>query len=200
VISALIACIAGSGVVACAYPLDDDGTFAASQGRAFAGPATGATGQGLDYTSQASEVALLAAADPFGVDRFSRPSSSLAATEFSYTGGTVAFAGLGIYITDAGGSVINSGFVSSTTAALIAITVDSSGNVAGIKDGSPVSVTWFNPSGVKVVGATDKYAMILLVNASAGGQTAQGTMRTTASEYLGTYDPGTTDPCGNAIG
>ena len=188
-----------AAVISCVYPLDDDGTLAASFGYGYAGPAVAPAQQGLSFTSAASGQSILTALNALGTARFSRPASGKAAFEFSYAGGTVSYVGTMIVISTAGGSVINSAFVQQTTASLGAITVAADGTVAGFKNSVTSTLFWSNGAGQKTVGPTDKYALALFVNATAAGQTASGTLRSRAADMTGTYIAGETDPCGNVI-
>lgn len=186
--------------ISCAYPLDDDGTLAASFGYGYAGPAVAPNQQGLSFTSSASGQSVLLAADTFGSARFSRPASGPAAVfEFAYAGGTMNYTGLLIIISDAGGTFINSAQVTSTVASLLAITVAADGTVAGFEDGVTDSLGWSNGAGQKTVGATDKYALGIFCNATAAGQTASGTLHSVSTDMTGTYTGGETDPCGTVI-
>lgn len=183
----------------CAYPLDDDGTLAASFGYGYAGPATGAGQQGLSFTSSASGQSVLLAANTFGAARFARPASGKSVFELQYVSGTVQYIGCTITISDAGGAFINSAFVQQTTPSLGAVTVASDGTVGGLKDGVDNALSWSNGAGQKTVGPTDKYAIGIFVSATAAGQTATGDLRTFAGDMTGTYTAGETDPCGNVI-
>ena len=184
----------------CAYPLDDDGTIAASFGYGYAGPAVAPAQQGLSFTSSASGQSILAALNALGTARFSRPASGPAAAfEFSYAGGTVSYVGTMIVISSAAGTLINAAFVTHTAASLGTITVAADGTVAGFKDNVTSTLSWSNGAGQKTVGATDKYALGIFVNATAAGQTAAGTMRSYEANFTGTYIAGETDPCGNVI-
>ena len=190
----------GRSPISCVYPLDDDGTVSASFGVGYAGPAVAPAQQGLSFTSSASGQSILTAANALGTARFSRPASGPAVVfEFSYTGGTMDYTGLLIIISTAAGTFVNSAFVKNTTASLLAITVDADGTISGFIDGTPATLFWSNGAGQKTVGATDKYALGIFVNATASSQTASGTLHSAATDMTGTYTAGETDPCGNMI-
>lgn len=109
------------------------------------------------------------------------------------------YTGLMILISDAGGAFVNSAFVKNTVASLLAITVAADGTIAGFLDGVSSTLFWANGAGQLTVGATDKYALGIFVNATAAGQTASGTLHSVAADMTGTYTGGETDPCGTVI-
>ncbi len=188
------------------YPLDDDGTLAASLGFGFAGVARG-DGQKLDYeTAGGSGVKLLMAKDTFTTARFSRGATATIGYEavcIKNSIGVGGSRGLALVISDSGGSLVNAVTMSfSSTNDLGQILVDSSGNISAKLNGSAYSLagSWMNPSGQKTVGASDKFAPYLY--ATDNGTTGERDivqLITDASKMSGEYPFGAKDIHGRLI-
>lgn len=190
--------------VACAYPLDDDGTLAGAFGYAYAGPAIGVDSQTMDYTLTGdNQIAVLVPANIFSTSRFSRPASGYAVSEANITTCTGSVNGvLLLVISDAGGSFVNAANIVSNPAStdLLAVTVASDGTVIGYVNGSPISIAWQNNLGQLTVGLTDKFSLGLSTgNNGMTGDQVVVTLRTKASDITGSYGAGGKDVCGNAL-
>lgn len=186
--------------ITCAYPLDDDGTLAGAFGYAYAGPAVGADSQSMDYTSAGAGGAILLPSGAFTTARFSRPASVYSVAEATSPVGDIG--SLVLVVSDTGGSFVNALVIDvQDEGDLLAVTVASDGSVNAYINGAPAgaSANWLNPIGQTTVGATDKYALALGATAVGSGQITQMTLRTKSTAFTGAYDPGATDPCGNAI-
>ena len=163
----MIGVVAGQevGGVSCVYPLDDDGTLAASFGYMTAGPAIG-DGQTLGLTSDGGNHAhILLSAGALTTARFSRGAAPIGyeAAEVTNTGGVMR-GFVCILITDAGGVLVNAGSVDTITGGLSQIEVAPDGTVSAKKNGSTSSIGWAFPAGQTTVGATDKFCPYLAVN------------------------------------
>jgi len=200
----MIGVVAGQevGGVSCVYPLDDDGTLAASFGYMTAGPAIG-DGQTLGLAADGgNHVHVLLSAGALTTARFSRGAAPIGyeAVEVMNTGGVVA--GLvGIIITDSGGALVNAGTVRPTLAGLSQIEVAPDGTVSAKKNGSPYTIPWLFPAGQKTVGATDKFCPYLAANdnSATAGDYIEIQLRTCAASLTGTYSTGCTDIAGTVI-
>ena len=166
------------------YPLNDDGTLAASFGYMTAGPAIG-DGQTLGLTSDGgSHVHVLLSAGALTTARFSRSAAPIGyeAAEVTNTGGVVK-GFVCILITDAGGALVNAGTVQTTLAGLSQIEVAPDGTVSAKKNGSTSSIGWLFPAGQKTVGATDKFCPYLAANEN--GATAGDYIEIKLITYVG---------------
>ena len=182
----MIGVVAGQevGGVSCVYPLDDDGTVAASLGYMTAGPAIG-DGQTLGLTSDGgNHVHLLLSAGALTTARFSRGAAPIGyeAAEVTNTGG-VMDGFVCILITDAGGALVNAGTVQTTLAGLSQIEVAPDGTVSAKRNGSPYTIQWAFPAGQTTVGATDKFCPYLIANEN--GATAGDYIEIKLITYVG---------------
>ena len=200
----MIGVVAGQevGGVSCVYPLDDDGTLAASLGYMTAGPAIG-DGQTLGLTLDGgNHVHVLLSAGALTTARFSRGAAPIGyeAAEVTNTGG-VMLGFVGIIITDSGGALVNAGTVQTTLAGLSQIEVAPDGTVSAKKNGSPYTIQWMFPAGQKTVGATDKFCPYLAANdnSATAGDYIEIQLRTCAASLTGTYSTGCTDIAGTVI-
>jgi len=200
----MIGVVAGQevGGVSCVYPLDDDGTLAASFGYMTAGPAIG-DGQTLGLTSDGGDhVHVLLSAGALTTARFSRGAAPIGyeAVEVTNTGG-VMYGFVCIIITDSGGAVVNGGTVRTTLAGLSQIEVAPDGTVSAKRNGSPYVIQWVFPAGQKTVGATDKFCPYLAANdnSATAGDYIEIQLRTCAASLTGTYSTGCTDIAGTVI-
>lgn len=195
--------MANQGVAsACAYPLDDNGTVAASLGYMTAGPAIG-DGQTLGLTSDGgNHVHVLLSAGALTTARFSRGAAPIGyeATEVTNTGGVMR-GFVCILITDSGGVLVNAGSVQTTLAGLSQIEVAPDGTVSAKRNGSPYTIPWLFPAGQTTVGATDKFCPYLAANenSATAGDYIEIQLRTCAASLTGTYSTGCTDIAGTVI-
>lgn len=195
--AAALARAAGGGV-ACAYPLDDDGTFVTGSGLpvGFGGPATGAGQQRMDYTAGSDGAVILTANDPYGVDAFDIPASGTAYYEGTYVSGNATTAFLGIMVSS-GGTLAGLGYVvTSTPTDELAIGVASDGTVSAKVNGTPSAISW--QVGGPSLSVGQKFAPILAANLNTG-QTCVLDLRTDGTSFVGTYGAGDTDLCSNAL-
>ena len=201
----MIGVVAGQevGGVSCVYPLDDDGTLAASFGYMTAGPAIG-DGQTLGLTSDGgSHVHVLLSAGALTTARFSRGAAPIGyeAAEVTNTGG-VMDGFVCILITDSGGAVVNLGTVETTLAGLSQIEVAPDGAVSAKKDGAPYVIQWDSPAGQTTVGATDKFCPWIAANedGATAGDYIEIKLITSGDIMTGTFTSGAVDLCDNVIG
>ena len=200
----MIGVVAGQevGGVSCVYPLNDDGTVAASFGYMTAGPAIG-DGQTMGYAADGgNHVHSLLPAGALTTARFSRGAAPIGyeAVEVTNTGGVVA-GFVCILITDSGGVPVNAGTVQTTLAGLSQIEVAPDGTVSAKRNGSPYTIQWIFPAGQTTVGATDKFCPYLAANdnSATAGDYIEIQLRTCAASLTGTYSTGCTDIAGTVI-
>jgi hypothetical protein len=201
----MIGVVAGQevGGVSCAYPLNDDGTLAASFGYMTAGPAIG-DGQTMGYAADGgNHVHSLLPAGALTTARFSRGAAPIGyeAAEVTNTGGVVK-GFVGIIITDSGGAVVNGGSLQTTLAGLSQIEVAPDGTVSAKRNGAPYVIQWeLFPAGQTTVGATDKFCPFLAANenGATAGDYIEIQLRTCAASLTGTYSTGCTDIAGTVI-
>jgi hypothetical protein len=200
----MIGVVAGQevGGVSCVYPLNDNGTLAASLGYMTAGPAIG-DGQTMGYAADGGNHAhLLLSAGALTTARFSRGAAPIGyeATEVTNTGGVMR-GFVCISITDAGGALVNAGSVETTLAGLSQIEVAPDGTVSAKRNGSPYTIQWLFPAGQTTVGATDKFCPYLAANenSATAGDYIEIHLRTCAASLTGTYSTGCTDIAGTVI-
>lgn len=188
--------------ISCAYPLDDNGTLAASLGFGYAGPAIG-DGQQMHYTTTgAGGVKLLASSASLTSGRFQREGWPVGYEAF-VTSCPTCPAGLALLITNSGGSIVNAVSLESTADSdLLQFIVSADGTISAKRNGAAfdLSAFWLNPAGQKTVGATDYFSPYLWLNDNAlPGDLADIQLRTLYINMTGTYPALTADLCGNAI-
>ena len=200
----MIGVVAGQevGGVSCVYPLNDNGTVAASLGYMTAGPAIG-DGQTLGLTSDGgNHVHVLLSAGALTTARFSRGAAPIGyeAAEVTNTGGVMR-GFVCIHITDAGGVLVNAGSVDTITGGLSQIEVAPDGTVSAKRNGAPYVIQWEFPAGQTTVGATDKFCPYLAANdnSATAGDYIEIQLRTCAASLTGTYSTGCTDIAGTVI-
>lgn len=187
----------------CPFPLDDNGTLAASLGYMTAGPAIG-DGQTLGLTSDGgNHVHVLLSAGALTTARFSRGAAPIGyeAAEVTNTGG-VMLGFVCILITDSGGVLVNAGTVQTTLAGLSQIEVAPDGTVSAKRNGAPYVIQWAFPAGQTTVGATDKFCPYLAANdnSATAGDYIEIKLITSGDIMTGTFTSGAVDLCDNVIG
>lgn len=193
---------AAGGGIACAYPLDDDGTLAAGFGYAHAGPAVG-DGQRMDYDligGATGNTALLMPANALGSASFDLPASGSIVVEASVITGNAEGCGVAV-LWHNGGTLTdfmgNAGTFDSSR--VLAIRVTSAGVVRWFLDG----VIQADPG--KTVPSGQKVAFYLYTNDTADAAlpaSANIQLRTQAADYsygASEYGAGAADPCGNEL-
>ena len=191
----------GTDPVGCAYPLDDDGTVAASYGYGYAGPAVGPAQLRMQYTTTGSATVKLLLSSGFAnTGRFSRASTVIGYEALAVSAAGANFCGAAIAITDSGGAIINAGTINSAADNdLMQFEIAPDGTVSGFLNGAAYSFQWLYPAGQKTVGATDKFAPYLWVNDSVASELADVILTIKAADMTGTYPSDATDVCGNPI-
>lgn len=191
---------AAPAVIQCLYPLDDDGTVAASLGYSFASEPTIDGGQTVVHTyGGTGAIYLWAPAGAYTTARFSRKETAVG-FEVGITDKTITYAYPHpvLIITDAAGTLVN--VATFNLADEIGGTTPVEVAADGTVSSSVSPVYWRNTSGQKFVGATDMFALAFDVNENgASGGTVTVQLRTCAASLTGTYSTGCTDIAGTVI-
>ena len=200
----MICGIVAGQIVGCSYPLDDDGTVAATMpGTPFHAGPSASGGQRIQFSTTGDFIydrKYLFSAGAKSTARFARPSSNGIAFEARVNAELGANkVGLGILITNSAGTYSRCGFVESGTSGdRLMILVTQYGDIEGGVNSPYGSIVFDSPASPEI-GATDMFSPFLYVVDDQAGYTADITLITDAASMIGTYPGGTVDICGEVV-
>lgn len=197
--------MANQGVAsACAYPLNDDGTLAATLPGTpgYAGPSASG-GQRIQFSTTGDFIydrKYLMSSGAKTAARFARPSGHGIAFEASVNAALGANkVGLGILITNAAGTYQRIGVVETgANGDRLMILVTQSGDIEGGINSPYGSIIFDSPASPEI-SETDMFSPFLYVVDDQAGYTADITLLSDKADMIGSYPAGTTDICGTPL-